>query len=186
MDIVDTLRNSLHVVTADEQLSAADEIESLRREDTYNSAIIKKASEKIESLEQQAILRDLEIVRLREALGELLTLEYAKEQLGYLRKGIGTATKDRVWLDAESALSTPIDLSALARHEEEIVGPWKRDAERYRWLREQFWNESELCLVRYPKDAVKLGYDCPSLDRLDYAIDAAIAASKFSNEVAKD
>jgi hypothetical protein len=39
-----------------------------------------------------------------------------------LRKGIGTATKDRVWLDAESALSTPIDLSALARHDEEIVG----------------------------------------------------------------
>jgi hypothetical protein len=94
-----------------------------------------------------AILRDLEIVRLREALGELLTLEYAKEQLGYLRKGIGTATKDRVWLDAESALSTPIDLSALARHDEEIVGPWKMDAERLRQF--TIWADAGLapCLV---------------------------------------
>jgi hypothetical protein len=105
------------------------------------------AKETIADLKQQAILRDLEIVRLREALGELLTLEYAKEQLGYLRKGIGTATKDRVWLDAESALSTPIDLSALARHDEEIVGPWKMDAERLRQF--TIWADAGLapCLV---------------------------------------
>lgn len=50
----------------------------------------------------------------------------------------------------------------------------KRDAERYRWLRKQHWNEAELCVVARPKDAVKLGYDCPSLDRLDAQIDAAI------------
>jgi hypothetical protein len=181
MDIVDTLRNSLHVVTADEQLSAADEIESLRREDTYNSAIIKKASEKIESLEQQAILRDLEIVRLREALAHYTDVVVSVNDPTDFSPKVADAGNH-----AREALSAPIDLSAIARHDEEIVGPWKRDAERYRWLREQFWNESELCLVRYPKDAVKLGYDCPSLDRLDYAIDAAIAASKFSNEVAKD
>lgn len=50
-----------------------------------------------------------------------------------------------------------------------------RDAARYRWLRRQNWNEAELCVVAQPAQAVKLGHDCPSLDRLDVAIDAAIA-----------
>lgn len=48
-----------------------------------------------------------------------------------------------------------------------------RDAERYRWLRAQNWNEAPLCVVARPKEAVRLGYDCPSLDRLDAAIDAS-------------
>lgn len=51
----------------------------------------------------------------------------------------------------------------------------KNDA-RYRWIREQSWNASELCVVSQPKHSVKLGYDCPSYARLDEAIDAAIAA----------
>jgi hypothetical protein len=53
----------------------------------------------------------------------------------------------------------------------------KRDAERYRWLREQHWNEADMAVVFYPKKSVKLGFDCPSLDRLDAAIDAARATS---------
>lgn len=48
-----------------------------------------------------------------------------------------------------------------------------KDAERYRWLREQYWNDGALCVVATPKVAVKLGHDCPSLERLDAAIDAA-------------
>ena|SRR5258708_3374605 len=52
----------------------------------------------------------------------------------------------------------------------------KRDAERYRWLREQHWNEADIAVVCYPKKSVKLGFDCPSGQRLDEAIDAAIAA----------
>ena len=52
----------------------------------------------------------------------------------------------------------------------------EKDAARYRWLREQAWNKSELCVVRFPKDAVKLGHYCPSFWRLDSFIDAAIAA----------
>jgi len=54
--------------------------------------------------------------------------------------------------------------------------PDEQDAERYRWLRSQHWNTGLLAVVADPKAAIKLGYDCPSLDRLDEAIDAAIAA----------
>lgn len=50
----------------------------------------------------------------------------------------------------------------------------KRDAERYRWLRERSWSSDELCVVASPKQAVKLGHDCPSRNRLDEAIDAAM------------
>lgn len=49
----------------------------------------------------------------------------------------------------------------------------KADAERYRWLREQTWFSSSMCVVVYPKKVVKLGADCPSQDKLDQAIDQA-------------
>ncbi len=49
-------------------------------------------------------------------------------------------------------------------------------AEAYRWLRRQQWDTSPLCVVANPKQAVKLGYDCPSGDRLDAAIVAAMSA----------
>ena len=55
------------------------------------------------------------------------------------------------------------DLDALAK-----------DAARYRWLRAQTWDISILAVVANPKTAVRLGNDCPSLDRLDAAIDAGI------------
>lgn len=49
---------------------------------------------------------------------------------------------------------------------------------RYRWLRKQHWNEAELCIVVNPKDSVKLGRDCPSLERLDAVIDAALTGGE--------
>jgi hypothetical protein len=49
-----------------------------------------------------------------------------------------------------------------------------RDAARYRWLRQQHWDEAPLCVVMRPREAVKLGHDCPALDRLDAAIDQAM------------
>lgn len=61
-----------------------------------------------------------------------------------------------------------------------------RDAARYRWLREQEWFEGPLCVLRDPKrvltQGIGLGADCPSRDRLDTAIDAAIAASPKSKD----
>lgn len=52
-----------------------------------------------------------------------------------------------------------------------------RDAARYRWLRQQHWNEASLCVVMQPRQAVKLGHDCPALARLDAAIDEAMGAN---------
>lgn len=55
----------------------------------------------------------------------------------------------------------------------------RKDAERYRYLREQHWNNGKLCVVHdVKKDIRYLGCDCPSLERLDAVIDAEIAASK--------
>jgi hypothetical protein len=58
--------------------------------------------------------------------------------------------------------------AALASAIAELV----QDAERWQWLRRQTWHESPLCVVKDPKVAVRLGYDCPSMSRLDEAIDA--------------
>ena len=50
----------------------------------------------------------------------------------------------------------------------------KQDAERYRWLRNQHWYDSDLCVVLYPKNSVKLGSVCPCSVYLDSAIDVAM------------
>ncbi len=54
----------------------------------------------------------------------------------------------------------------------------EKNAARYLWLRAQNWNDGLLAVVADPKDAIKLGYDCPSLDRLDEQIDAAMLAQR--------
>lgn len=50
-----------------------------------------------------------------------------------------------------------------------------KDAERYRWLRLADWWDSPICAIVSPKQQAKPGTDCPSRDRLDAAIDAAMA-----------
>jgi hypothetical protein len=98
----------------------------------------------LESLRQQDILRDLEIVRLREALDrsriaiddwlhlyasemcDEARVEEAKKRTNENGTLYYIATVQRAVRDT---LSTPIDLSALAMHDEEIVEKWKRDAE---------------------------------------------------------
>jgi len=52
------------------------------------------------------------------------------------------------------------------------------DSERYRWLRVQSWFCSPLAVVTKPIEAIKLGYDCPSRDRLDALIDASMREMK--------
>lgn len=54
----------------------------------------------------------------------------------------------------------------------------QRDAERYRWMRAQQWDTSNLFVVAGGKDRVKLGTDCPSSERLDALVDAAIASEE--------
>ncbi|MGP5283034.1 hypothetical protein ACTXNJ_17840 [Pseudomonas helleri] len=53
-------------------------------------------------------------------------------------------------------------------------GALLKDAERYRWLRIADWWRSPVCVIRNPKEQAKLGTDCPSGDRLDAALDAAM------------
>ena len=55
----------------------------------------------------------------------------------------------------------------------------QKDAERYRYLRSRHWNEGGLYVIYNPLCKVQLlGLDCPSDERLDGAIDAAMAKSK--------
>lgn len=46
-----------------------------------------------------------------------------------------------------------------------------KNAERYRIVRAQHWESSPFAVVMDPKNAVKLGYDCPSEERLDEIVD---------------
>ena len=52
--------------------------------------------------------------------------------------------------------------------------PDEADAERYRWLRGQHWYDNTIVAVCSPKDAMKLGYEAPSGERLDELIDEAM------------
>lgn len=52
------------------------------------------------------------------------------------------------------------------------------DAARYRWLRQQTWDASKLCVVFNPKKSVKLGAYCPSGPLLDSEIRSAMDAQE--------
>ncbi|WGY69866.1 hypothetical protein KEC55_07835 [Burkholderia cepacia] len=87
--------------------------------------------------------------------------------------------EDKAFYDAE--LNLLERLTALLTHpgqpepRAKVTDDDKRDAERYRWLRQQHWNESTLFVVAGHHSLVRLGTDCPSDERLDAAIDAASA-----------
>ena len=70
----------------------------------------------------------------------------------------------------EDRVTVPVGPLLWANEEIERL---RADAERYQWLRKQHWAESKLCVVADPKTAVRLGSDCPSLERLDEIIDNA-------------
>lgn len=53
----------------------------------------------------------------------------------------------------------------------------RADASRYQWLRKQHWTNNTLCVVACPKDAIRLGHDAPSGDRLDELIDTTMKES---------
>ncbi|RKP56399.1 hypothetical protein [Pararobbsia silviterrae] len=74
--------------------------------------------------------------------------------------------------DLTAASAIIEELAAVAQAADRLNA---RDAARYRWLREQQWNESELFVVAGGKSRVHYGTDCPTDERLDEAIDTAIA-----------
>lgn len=72
-------------------------------------------------------------------------------------------------------------LERLARENQHLrsaAGQVEKDAARYRFLRAQYWDESSLFVISGSKSQVRLGTDCPSHERLDETIDAAIKASE--------
>lgn len=81
-----------------------------------------------------------------------------------LRAALGEVMRESVKAGSDAGIifAEAADIAAL-----------RRDAERYRKLRVMHWNESPLCVVADPKRAVRLGYDCPSGERLDAMLDAA-------------
>lgn len=61
---------------------------------------------------------------------------------------------------------------------ESNLEPAMVDANRYRWLRQQLWHGSPLCVVRNPRQALYVGSTCPSGDVLDDAIDLEMQRSQ--------
>lgn len=95
---------------------------------------------------------------VKAAKAALALFEYARERprdAGYIDWQVG---------EVEKSLR-----AALAKPERDT----STDAENYRWLRKQFWDESTLCVVLHPKKNVLLGSICPSEDLLDKLIKEA-------------
>ncbi|MBD1590231.1 ead/Ea22-like family protein [Pseudomonas typographi] len=86
-------------------------------------------------------------------------LESANARLHEVAVACATAEQERDQLKAENE-------------------PLRKDAERYRWFRNQHWDGSAICAVVDPKQSTKLGAYCPSEKLLDEAIDAALTMSK--------
>lgn len=80
------------------------------------------------------------------------------------------------WLDnGLNPVSCPYcKQSAEAKALREEIDQLRDDAARYRWLRAQHWTDNTIAAVRCPKDAMKLGHDAPSGERLDALIDEAM------------
>lgn len=113
-----------------------------------------------------------EVERLRTAEGDAMTY----------KAGMENVAQQRDQLKAEIAgLNTGFEayeqVNAGLKAEVEAL---RKDAERYRWLRIADWWRSPVCVIRNPKEQAKLGSDCPSGDRLDAAIDAAMGKGEQS------
>jgi hypothetical protein len=100
-------------------------------------------------------------------------IEIAKANGLVLESWMTTLPKPQLWHmkhDSLLAFARALEAELLSG-----AGEDARDAARYRWLRKQSWDEGMLCVVAWPRQAVRLGHDCPSLQRLDAAIDAALS-----------
>jgi len=71
-------------------------------------------------------------------------------------------------IDRGNRILELVQAANAARDEAEAL---RKDAERYRLLRSMTWATSPLAVATYPKESIKLGYDCPFGERLDKAID---------------
>jgi hypothetical protein len=93
-------------------------------------------------------------------------------------------TENEAWrlsIEAERRVHTAT-LQGLQAELDRLKGPvfteeleaLRKDAKRYRFLRNQHWPVAYLAVVVNPKVSVKLGHDCPSGERLDEQVDGAL------------
>lgn len=75
---------------------------------------------------------------------------------------------------AVSVQCSPEFMAMLPSEIGSVVGGLRKDAKRYRFLRNQHWPVAYLAVVVNPKVSVKLGHDCPSGERLDEQVDGAM------------
>lgn len=127
---------------------------------------------------------------LREATARLAALESAEKENGELLTALAEC-RDAFPVPAAggeleghwvSAMANPEEVPAYVKACIESASKdairreaLETDADRYRWLREQHWNEADVFVIAGSKSQVHLGTDCPRLDRLDAAIDAALS-----------
>lgn len=98
-----------------------------------------------------------------------------KAEIAGLKTGYEAYEQVNAGLKAEVARSTEREILQLAE-----IESLRKDADRYQWLRIADWWRSPVCVIRNPKEQAKLGSDCPSGDRLDAAIDAAMGKGEQS------
>jgi hypothetical protein len=121
-------------------------------------------------LEASLAVAEKERGRLQAMFDEAVRVQGDAEVLKYVTSG-NTVPVTRCTVSADLIRQLVTDRTAA----EARIAELEKDAKRYRWLREQNWNDAPLCVVRAPRYAIRLGYDCPSRDRLDVAIDAALS-----------
>jgi hypothetical protein len=84
-----------------------------------------------------------------------------------------------VWKAIEVRVRAALTATQPAQTERALTDD-ARDADRYRRLRAQQWNSSDLFVVAGGKSVVRLGTECPTHDRLDALVDALTAAQPAS------
>jgi hypothetical protein len=101
-------------------------------------------------------------------------LEFDDARKQYLRAANPTAILELV-AEVRRLREDLQSTKLLAHANAEMFKAERVDGERYRWLRQQHWNESTLFVVVGHHSVVRIGTYCPSDDLLDAAIDEARA-----------
>ncbi len=140
-------------------------IQRLRTAWTYCGVEQALRFEAAAALEQQAA--QIEALQLTKA-GLIDSLREEMDEGLRLRELGGALPNENITAMTERLIG---ERAALAAELSEL----RADAERYRWLRIQDWFDGPMAVVVNPKDAIKLGHDAPSRERLDAAIDVHLA-----------
>ena len=108
-----------------------------------------------------------QITKPPQPVGERLTLSAEDVHAAFVKHFPKTRIS-QAWIGFAAEIAEAIAARAAPSASDAV------DAQRYRWLREQHWSNSDICCVDKPKQNVRLGGTCPSGDLLDSAIDAQL------------